>query len=231
MKKNTSNTILGITAHADDHIMFAGTVMKLQDEGYTYNEAVLTKSEEGADYRNSNQSSNVIQEMRMNEFNKASELLKTENVYTLNQEDQNLTYSKELMHSLVKIIREVKPAIGISMNKIDVHPDHISCGHLATEAFRWAAKNFKPELGNPHRTPIVLFAEGTTPADVSFLVDITQYMEKKEKLFKLYDSQASSKDLELMKSFATLRGYHLRTPDGKYAEGFSVTQNILPILF
>ncbi len=86
-------------------------------------------------------------------------------------------------------------------------------------------------MGKPYRTPIVLFAEGTVPITPSILVDVTTFMPKKVKLFKVYASQASSKDLELMKSFATIRGYHLRTPEGIYAEAFSVEQNILPILF
>jgi LmbE family N-acetylglucosaminyl deacetylase len=229
MKEKITKNILGITAHADDHVMFAGTIMKLQSDGYIYSEAVLTNSQEGESYKNTQEEN--ISTMRMNEFHKASKFLKTQKIFTLNQEDQNLTYSKELMYKLVKIIREIKPIIGFSMNKIDVHPDHIACNAIATEAYRWAAKNFKLELGQPYRTPIVLFAEGTVPITPSILVDVTNYMNEKEKLFRIYDSQASSKDLELMKSFATLRGYHLRTPGGIYAEAFSVEQNILPILF
>jgi len=142
-----------------------------------------------------------------------------------------LTYSRNLMLSLVKIIREVKPYVGFALNSKDVHPDHVVAATLAKEAFRWAAKDSRPELGKAHRTPLVLFAEGTIPIAPSLLVDITQYYERKETLFKSYASQASPKDIVLMKSFAQIRGYHLRKQNSDFAEAFTVEQNILPIFF
>jgi LmbE family N-acetylglucosaminyl deacetylase len=226
-------TILAITAHADDHITFAGTVFKLQEQGYDYYELVLTDSDEGGDFKTKrkNTLNSEIAEMRRTELKEASIYLNTKELFQFGEHDQDLTYTKELMHKIVEVIRKVKPTIGLCMNTTDVHPDHIAASQLGKEAFRWAAKNFRRELGDPHRTNLVFFSEGTLPIIPSFLVDITKQYPKKEKLYQFYESQAAKKDLDLMKGFAHIRGFHLRKPDGEYAEAFSVEQNILPVLF
>lgn len=224
--------ILAITAHADDHVVFGGTIFKLLDQGYEYYEAILTDSGEGIDKRKMSEADrNATAEMRESEFEKASEMLGTVKAFSLKQEDQNLSYSKELMHELVAIIREVKPDVILTMNMIDVHPDHQAAAHLTKEAARWAAKSFRPELGDPHRTNTVLFSEGTLPVMPYLLVDITGYYQKKEDLFRIYASQAEQKDIDLLKGTAAVRGYHIRKPDGVYAEAFTTEQNILPLLF
>ncbi|MCA9383402.1 PIG-L family deacetylase [Candidatus Dojkabacteria bacterium] len=224
--------IVGITAHPDDHVVFAGTIFKLKEKGFKYYEIVLTGSSEGGDYRkNTVQDTDQIHDMRMHELSDAAEFLGVEEVYRFDEEDQNLTYSKELMHRIIPILRKLKPQIVIGMNEDDVHPDHIAANQLTREALRWAAKSFRAEYGEAHRTPIALFAEGTEPIKPHLLVDVTDYYEQKENLFKKYLSQASPKDLDLLKSSALIRGYHLRKKDGMYAEAFSTEKNILPILF
>lgn len=224
--------ILGITAHADDHIMFAGTVLKLQKSGYDYTEVVMTSSGEGRDYRKlSGNGRDNITQYRHEELSAALSLLSCKKLYTCNQEDQNLQYSKELMHTLIKIIRKEKPEIVFTMNAFDVHPDHTAMAHIVREAVRWAAKNFRTEYGKPHRVTYPLYAEGTVPVDPHILVDVTDYYEKKEELFRLYTSQASQKDLDLLKGISAIRGYHLRKPEGQHAEAFTVEKNSLPILF
>lgn len=223
-------TILGITSHIDDNVMFAGTVMKLQDRGYKYYEVVLTDNAGGANSK-SHKSGAEMTAIRKAEMRKASEILNIKHVYWLDQEIGNLLYSKTLMLDIVKIIRDIKPLIGFAINSQDVHPDHVAAAILAKESFRWAAKDGHPELGTCHRTPMVLFAEGTLPITPSLLVDISKYYEKKEQLFKTYASQALPKDIALFKSFAQIRGYHLRKKNSDFAEAFTVEQNILPILF
>ncbi len=226
-------TILGITAHADDHVMFAGTVMKLQKRGYQYCELVMTTSGEGRDFRDSKATNKTekIAKYRKSELSAALKVLKCTNLYELHQEDQDLQYSKELMHQVMRIIRLEKPEIVFTMNTFDVHPDHCATAHIAREAIRWAAKNFRSEYGAPHRVTMPLYAEGTVPVDPHVLVDITDYYDVKEKLFKVYTSQATPRDLDLLKSTSLIRGYHLRKQEGVHAEAFTVEKNSLPILF
>ncbi|KXK26536.1 MAG: 4-oxalmesaconate hydratase [candidate division WS6 bacterium OLB20] len=227
-----NKSILAVTAHADDHVVFAGTIFKLLARGYEYNEAILTDSGEGVDQRSAGKADRAgTAAMRSSEFDEASAFIGTAQTFSLGQEDQNLQYSKELMHELVGIIRKVRPEIALTMNLTDVHPDHQAAAHLAKEAFRWAAKSFRPELGEPHRTNIVLFCEGTLPVMPHVLVDITDTYQKKEDLFRIYASQAAQRDIDLLKGTAAVRGYHLRKKEGLYAEAFTTEQNILPILF
>ena len=223
-------TILGITSHIDDNVMFAGSVMKLQDQGYKYYEIVLTDSA-GSTNQQQNKPEKEIIDIRKEEMAKAAEILNIKHIYWLEQDSGNLQYSKTLMLKIVRIIRELKPEIGFAINSQDVHPDHVEAARLTKESFRWAAKSGHPELGIPHRSSTVLFAEGTLPISPSLLVDISKYYDRKEQLFKAYTSQALPKDLTLLKSFALIRGYHLRKNNSAYAEAFTVEQNILPILF
>lgn len=225
-----NKTILGISSHIDDNIMFAGTVMKLQERGYDYYEVLLTNSAGGSSSE-MNKTGQEMSELRRAEMEKASSFLNIKKIFWINQESETLQYSKYLMLQVVKIIREVKPEIGFSINAKDVHPDHVEAAKITKEAFRWAAKDGHVELGSSHRASQVLFAEGTLPVEPCLLVDITKYFQKKEELFKLYSSQASAKDITLLKSFAQIRGYHLRKKMSDYAEAFTVEQNILPILF
>lgn len=225
-----NKSILGITAHIDDNVMFAGTVMKLQNKGYEYYEVVLTDNTGGSSIK-LNKTGDKMAEIRKLEMKKAAEILKIKKIYWFEQELGELNYSKALMMSLVKIIRKVKPLIGFTINSQDVHRDHIAASVLAKESFRLAAKDSHLELGVPFRTQMVLFSEGTIPIAPSFLVDISKYYDKKEELFKTYASQALPSDISLMKSFAQIRGFHLRKATSSFAEAFSVEQNILPILF
>jgi len=56
-------------------------------------------------------------------------------------------------------------------------------------------------------------------------------MRAKTKLFKIYVSQANSKAVAFEKSLATVRGYHLRKENGKFAESFSLQEEFPILLF
>ncbi len=223
----TKNVLL-ITAHADDHTASAGTVFKLRDQGYKVYELILTTSSEGRDFRNPDGTYNVAQ-LRDEEFSEASKFLGTEKIWRFEQEDLNLQYSKKLVFDAVEVIREVQPAVGIIMNEFDWHPDHVAAYRIGSTAFKMAATGIRPELGDHHRTPIVLGVEGMLPIKPSILVDITDYYDKKEELFKIYESQASSKALGFQEGLSKVRGYHVRRVGSMMAEAFT-TDETSPIL-
>jgi len=228
------NKILLITAHADDHVAFAGTVFKLEEKGYEVYELLLTDSGEGADKRKAEiiQKRGEIVRLREEEFGKATKFLGVKRKFILGEEDLNLKYSKELMLRVLKIIREVKPKIILTMNFYDYHPDHIAAAELAAKASFWAATGIRSEYGSPHRTEIVLFAEGMLPIKPDVLVDITKSYSKKVELFKIYESQVNSKSLCFFKGLASVRGYHLRKRKSKeYAEGFNLNKKFPSLLF
>lgn len=223
--------ILLISAHADDHIACAGTVFKLIDMGYKPYEVVLTNSSEGPDMRKvgSKQNKNDIKQLRSEELSKASKFLGIEKTYTFDNEDLGLAYSKELMIKVMAIVREVKPTVGILMNSYDWHPDHREAFKIGSEAFKWAGSGIKPELGEFWRTPIVLAGEGMMPIAPNILVDVTAYMDKKMELWKIYDSQATSKSIKFEEGLLQVRGYQQRKANGYFAEAFS-TDPLSPML-
>lgn len=227
-QQETQKNLLVVTAHADDHIASAGTIFKLKDQGYDVYELILTDSGEGRDYRKPEETYDVST-MRESEFSEASKFLGTKRVYSFSQEDLNLQYSKELVFRAVAVIREVKPTVGIIMNNFDWHPDHIAAHKIGAMAFKMAATGIRPEIGEHHRTSMVLAVEGMLPIKPSILVDITNYYDKKIELFKIYESQASSKALGFQEGLAKVRGYHVRRNGSLLAEAYS-TDLTSPIL-
>lgn len=228
MKSVQPKTMLIISAHADDHIAAAGTLFKLRDRGYKLFEVVLTNSQEGTDFRKANVDYDVA-EMRAVELSKASKFLGIEETFALNQPDLGLQYSKELMLQVVAIIRKVRPEIGIMHNNYDWHPDHIAANKISSEAFKFGATGVRSDLGERHRTPIVLAAEGMLNIQPNIYVDITEYTEQKTQLWKLYESQAKPQSVSFEEGKMSVNGYHLRRPGSLSAEAFT-TDMTSPII-
>lgn len=225
--------VLIVSAHADDHITCAGSVFKLQAQGFRAFEILLTNSQEGRDRRKiSSATSNTVINLRVGEFDRATQFLGIKQKFLLDQEDLNLVFSKKLMFTIVKIIRDLQPEIIFSMNPFDYHSDHREAAHLVEEASFWAATGVKPELGEPHRTPIVLYGEGMLPITPQVLVDITDHIDQKMQLFSIYESQADSKSTVFEKSLSCVRGYHLRrSKENEYAEAFTLNPKFPSVLF
>ena len=117
------------------------------------------------------------------------------------------------------------------MSDFDWHPDHLAAYQIGSTAFKFAATGIKPELGEHHRTPIVLSAEGMLPIQPNVFVDVTDYYPKKLELFKIYESQASSKALGFHEGLARVRGYHVRQPGSLLAEAYTTDPTSPIILF
>lgn len=231
MKDELQNKkVVVISAHADDHIACAGTLMKLQAQGYSLYEIILTTSNEGRDFRAPTESYDVAQ-LRENEFSVASKFLGTRQVFHLNQEDLDLTYAKELMLQIAGIIRKVQPTVGIMLHSFDWHPDHRATHQLASEGFKWAATGVRPEMGEAWRTPIVLAAEGMLPIKPNVLVDITPFVARKMELHRIYESQAQPKALNFEEGLMSVRGYHLRRPGSLMAEAYCTDPTSPIVLF
>lgn len=233
MNKQSSKKILIVSAHADDHLTCAGTIFKLQDQGYEVYEAVLTNSGEGNDKRKGKvlNKPREVMRLRADEFDKASQFLGTKRKFMFMEEDLDLQFSKEIMLKLVKIIREVQPKVIFTMNETDYHKDHITAAKIVQEASFWSATGIRTELGKPHRTDCVLYGEGMLPIEPDVLVDITGYEQKKMELFRIYESQANSKSTLFTDSLMRVRGYHIRKRNLEFAEAFNLNKKFPSLLF
>ncbi|MBM4402628.1 MAG: PIG-L family deacetylase [Candidatus Cloacimonetes bacterium] len=226
-----NKAILAITAHPDDHISFAGTVLKLKDKGYKFYEVVLSDGEEAGIIKRGKRMVKVDKreqlKVRKKEFEKASKILGTEKVFRLHLANLNIQYSKESLFKLMKIIREIRPEIAFIHHPKDYMHDHIAASYLSLEALKTASYSFALNLGQNFRVPMVFLFEGVNPINPDVLVDISDYFDKKMELAKVYGSQMGSRSFQLMESAASFRGYFARV---KYAEAFEVPENYPIIL-
>lgn len=207
--KNKKFQVLVISAHPDDEIACAGTLLKLKDAGYEINELILTGGGEGGDIKE-----------REEEMKKAGEYLGMGKIIFFNQEDLGLSYSKELMLKVMQVIRGVKPVLVILMNKGDFHPDHRAAFEIGIEAVKYAATGIRLDLGESVRVKLVLMMGGMWPIRPDLMVDVTKYKEKKMKMFSLHGSQANQKAIGFEEAMMTIYGYQQRTGDEVLAEPF-----------
>lgn len=232
MKDIFSKNILIISSHADDHISCAGTVLKLQEErGLIPYEIVLTDSSRGQDFRTKNQKSKkMVSRVRLSELSKASKFLGVRKTFLMSEPDFGLQYQPKLLFDLAKIIRNIKPMIIFINGEYDAHPDHRAAFRIALDAIKLSGMGVETEkLGPSFRVPVILCVEQMLPDKVQMVVDITKFKDKKDQLLKIYQSQMSPKSLAFEQGMLAVRGYHLRKPDGFFAEAFTF-QNEFPIL-
>ena len=220
MNKNSSPTVLTISAHADDHVMMAGTLLKLRDQGHELHEALMTDSCEGRDVREPDRTDDLKQ-LREAEFIQATKTLGTKKVYSFHQADMQLTQSRNLVLGLVEIIRNIQPRVVLLHSANDWHRDHVEAYQIGVEAVKIAASGIQPELGQAWRVPVVLAAEGAQSIQAEVLVDITDYAEAKMKLWQVYASQSTKAESEYIEGLMRVRGYQLRNGESKLAEAFT----------
>ncbi|PIZ47590.1 hypothetical protein CO180_02295 [candidate division WWE3 bacterium CG_4_9_14_3_um_filter_41_6] len=225
---NTNNkTILGITAHPDDHVCYAGTILKLQKQGYSYVEVVLSDAEESGMIKDGERVVAVEKSEQLNirwnhEFALARKLLDIKEVHRMKLPNLGIEYSKESVMSLMEIVRRVRPEIALIHHPEDYMSDHIQASYLSLEALKVSSYSFRLDLGKNHRTPRVYYFEGVSPIDADVLVDITEEFSQKIEVLEVYGSQFGDRAHQLIDGTTAYRGYPRRV---KHAEAFEIPKN------
>lgn len=216
-----SPQLLIISAHADDHVMPAGTLFKLKQQGYAINEALLTDSSQGRDWRHNTQVDGLIG-LRQQEFLAASSLLGTHQIFEFHQPDLKLQSSPHLVWDLVGIIRQLQPTYIFLHHWHDWHPDHMVAHRVGLEAAKLAASGIQPELGSAWSTPYVMAAEGAFTIKPDILIDVTDHAQAKLQLWQTYASQNTPQETDFITSLMNVRGYQLRQAGQRQAEAFNI---------
>jgi bacillithiol biosynthesis deacetylase BshB1 len=174
--------VLAIGAHPDDieHAIGA-TLLRLRDQGKRICLAHMTHGEAGTFGSAA---------LRDEEARAAARYLNAD-VHWLDFPDTQIQDTPEARRRVVQFIREIRPRL-IFCHYYEyplMHPDHEATGSILKAAFRLCRfRNF--ETGNePFWIPNIayyLFPETVRP---SFVVDVTDYMEKWEELANCYASQ------------------------------------------
>ena len=224
--------ILIFGAHADDaEIGMAGTIYKHTSAGLSVGICDLTEAE---------MSSNGTVELRKQEAEEASRVLRLAVRSNLGLPDRGLFVTPENIEKVTAEIRRHSPSIVFAPYWEDRHPDHVAASRLVEEAvFNAKLRRYLPE------TPAVkvdqlffYFINDMGKADL--IVDVTEFYGMKEEALACYRSQFSKDDpdavstpltegyVERVRSRDALLGQRMLIP---YAEGFATKTPYVVQLF
>ena len=175
--------VLAFGAHADDvEIGMAGTIAKFTSEGKRVGICDLTDAD---------LSSNGNVELRKLEAAKAAEVLKVSCRTSLGFPDRGLFLKEEYIREIARVIRKNKPQIVFVPYFEDRHPDHGNCASLVEEAvFSAGIRKYVTEGNEPaHRVERVYFYMINGFHKPDFVIDISQYIDKKLQALREYKSQ------------------------------------------
>ena len=225
--------ILAIGAHPDDvELGCGGTLAKLISEGKKVAIVDLTQGELGT------RGTNIT---RAQEAGSASEILGISARENLKLKDGFILNSEEYQMQIVKMIRKYQPEIVLANAVDDRHPDHAKAAKLVSDAcFLSGLVKIETELDGEHQKqwrPKQVFHyiqwKHITP---DFVIDISNFMEKKIKACLAYKTQLYDPDSkEPMTPIATkdfLESLTYRAQDlgrlsgVEFAEGFT-TEKLL----
>lgn len=224
--------VLGIAAHPDDLDFTAGgAVAAFARQGATVYYLVLTDGSQGSDDRT--MTPGRLRDLRREEQRQAGKILGVQDIFFLDYPDGALEVTQELKRDIVKVIRQLKPELIISLDPTLVyssasglinHPDHRAAGQAVLDAVYPLARDHMafPQLLHaglePHKTPHLLLARFEA-AQTNFGLDITDTMEQKLQALAAHASQFPEKEAvsAQLRQLAAEAGEQY---GGRYAEAF-----------
>jgi LmbE family N-acetylglucosaminyl deacetylase len=226
--------VLCFAAHPDD-IDFgaAGTVAAWTAAGVQVSYCIMTDGDAGG--FDPEQREEIVR-LRVAEQQRAAALVGVTDIHYLHQRDGYLEPSHEVMREVVRLIRQLRPDVVLSMHpernwdRIQKsHPDHLAVGEAVTRAVYPALENpfAYPELAESgleaYKLPWLWLFAGPEERENHF-VDVTEHVESKLAAIHIHVSQHP--DVDAMER--TVRGLMLGTgaraglPAGRSAEAFHV---------
>ncbi len=175
--------ILGIFAHPDDlELTVGGTFLKMKSLGYRTGCLDVTRGEMGT---------RGTVEGRAEEAQDAAKILKLDIRENLGLPDGHVFANNESRTKLVRVLRKFKPKVLVTHQIDDPHPDHNHIAQLVRESARLASmKNYDGDFGleriDVPKVAHNIFSRRVIP---SFIVDISDFLEKKMDAIKAHKSQ------------------------------------------
>ena len=193
MSDNIQLDVLAIFSHPDDaELTMAGTLLKLKSLGYRTGIADMTRGEMGT---------RGTPEIRAKEALDAARVMKLDARVNLGLPDGHLALNEQHRLTVVRVLRTYQPKVVFTAHQDDPHPDHAATAHIVREAARLATmKRYDKESGmNAIKMPAVAHAVYSRLVVPSFIVDTSEFAEKKMEAIRAYASQfylADSKEPE-----------------------------------
>lgn len=210
--------VLVVAPHPDDETLGAGgTILKLMEQGHKVYWLLITD----------NATTNIVDEV----IDKVDEVYGFEKRFELNLPPGgrlDTVTDLECIKKISDVVNEVKPEWIILPDCNDVHSDH-------REVFDWVfpcTKIFRYPFVKKVLTMEIIsetnFALPEHTFSPNMFVDITEYMEKKIKIAKLYETEIHPhpfpRSVESLYALATLRGVMAGV---RYAESFRILKEIV----
>ena len=206
---------LVISTHPDDETLgCGGTLLKHNDNRGTCYWLIITEP-----------ISEKKKESRKKEIENVEKCLNFQQTYELNYPTTKLDEvpRAELIKNISNIINKVEPEIIFLPNRSDVHSDHsivFQAAYSCTKSFRYpfikkvlmyetlSETEFAPALPENSFTP-------------NYFVDISEYMEQKIEIMKIYESEVMPDNLpRSISAIRSLAGYRGSRIGVTYAEAF-----------
>jgi len=171
--------LLAITAHPDDELGCAGTLIRTADAGRAVGIVDLTAGE---------RSTRGERDTRAAERDRATELLGLATRVGLRLPDAGIDGSARQREALVDALRQLRPRIVLAPFPHDRHPDHGAAGRLARDACFLAAIR-RYAAGAPHRPAAVYHYLLHEPFKPTFVIDVTDVWARAREAIGAYVSQ------------------------------------------
>jgi len=177
---------LAFGAHADDaELGCGGTLIRLGASGYKTGIIALTRGEMGT---------RGTPEIRAREFGESAEIMGLATHKMLDIVDARVEVTWENKLKVIEEIRAHRPKIVFAPYWVDRHPDHENASRLVRES-AYLAGLAKLETGHPAFRPHkLIFYRSRFEFAPSFVVDITDFHERKLKAIMAYESQFFNRD-------------------------------------
>ena len=175
--------VLAIFAHPDDvELTVAGTMLKMKHLGYRTGVLDVTQGEMGT---------RGTVEGRAEEAADAATILKLDIRENLGLPDGQVFADDPSRTKLVRVLCRLKPKLVLTHQEGDSHPDHNHIAQLVRESSRLASmKNYDPETGGEKiAVPMVAHNVFSWRSSISFVVDISDFLEEKMAAIRAHRSQ------------------------------------------
>jgi N-acetylglucosamine malate deacetylase 1 len=225
--------ILAFGIHPDDvELSCSGTLVKHKSLGYKTGICDLTQGEMG---------SRGSAEIRIQEAQKAAEILQLDMRVNLQMEDVWALDNQENCLKIIQIIRKYKPSIVLGNAIDDRHPDHKKGAKMVKKACFLAGlskieTNYEGMIQEAYRPAHFYHYIQYKYLQADFVVDISDYFETKFQSILAYSTQFYNKDSDRPTTLISEEKFleYIRAKDSvwgnnigvRYAEGFMVDRII-----
>ncbi len=217
--------LLAIAAHPDDvEQTCGGTLLRMAEAGYRTGIIDLTAGDMGT---------RGTPEIRVSESADAAKILRVSHRENLHFPDARLENSLAGRMTLAQRVRELKPHTVILPYWEGRHPDHYRAAELGYEACFLAGLKKIDQYTEPHRPYKIVYSSVYANITPSFVVDVTQYFERRMASLFAYRSQyteVSSGDFadeaEIRDRLSAVARFYGNLIGVKYGEPFRVKETM-----